>query len=256
MNTILLLLPPLINVLVTGIFAFVILRQYISRRRSYQLYWSISLLMAFVATLAYMAMLMVGPTSEPGTYFFRLYYALGGTIMPSWLGMGSIALISKPRVSRAFVGFLLLLSLIAGTFVLDATIDMARLSHIAGTPGTGTLQPGPWLVMTILLNTLGVVAVAGVALLSGWKMLRKQARMGEIRTSNILWANIFIFTGAILNAAAGTLARFLGLDSIFWLIMALGWIVLFLGVLLASRRSRHSHNVATAQTTHTDPVKA
>lgn len=167
--------------------------------------------------------------------------------MPSWLGMGSIALISKPRVTRTCVGFLLLLSLIAATFVLDATIDMSRLSHIAGTPGTGTLHPGPWLVMTILLNTLGVVAVAGVALLSGWKMLRKQASMGGTKTSNILLANIFIFTGAILNGAAGTLARFLGLDSIFWLIMALGWIVLFLGVLLASRRSRHANNAVATQ---------
>ncbi|GCE05710.1 hypothetical protein [Dictyobacter aurantiacus] len=248
MNTFLLLVPPLINVLVTGAFAFVILRQYIGRRRSYQLYWSVSLLMAFIATLAYMAMLLVGPTSVSGTYFFRVYYALGGAIMPSWLGMGSIALISKPRFSRTCVGFLLLLSLIAATFVLDATINMPMLSHIAGTPGTGTLNPGPWLVMTILLNTLGVVAVAGVALISGWKMLRRQASMGGTKTSNILWANIFIFIGAILNGAAGTLARFLGIVSIFWLIMALGWIVLFIGVLLASRRSRQATTVMPKRT--------
>ncbi|WP_151756531.1 hypothetical protein [Dictyobacter vulcani] len=238
MNTILLLLPPLINVLVTGIFAWMILRQYIGRRRNYQLYWSIALCMAFIATLAYMVMLLTGPTSGPGVYFFRLYYALGGTIMPSWLGLGSIALVSKPRFTRVCVGFLMLLSVISAIFVLDATVDMHRLAHIAGTPGTGTLLPGPWLVMTIVLNTLGVVAVAGVALLSGWKLLRKQASMGGNRTSTILWANVFIFIGAILNAAAGTLARVLGLDNIFWLIMALGWIILFLGVILASRRPR------------------
>lgn len=237
LNTTLLLLPPLINVLVTGIFAFVILRQYVRRRRSYQLYWTIALCLAFIATLAYMSMIIVGPTTIAGTYLFRLYYAFGGTIMPSWLGLGSIGLLGKPRMTRICAGFLMLLSTIACIFVLDASIDMVKLSQIAGEPGTGTLQTGPWLVMTIILNTLGVVAVAGVALYSGWQLLRKQASMGGMKTSRVLWANIFIFAGAILNAVAGSLARFLGLDSIFWLIMAIGWIVLFVGVILAGRRS-------------------
>jgi hypothetical protein len=236
-NTTLLLLPPLINVLVTGIFAFVILRQYIRRRRHYQLYWSIALCMAFIATLAYMSMIIVGPTTTPGTYLFRLYYAFGGTIMPSWLGLGSVGLLGKPRLTRICAGFLMLLSTVAAIFVLDASIDMQKLSQIAGEPGTGTLQPGPWLVMTILLNTLGVVAVAGVALFSGIQLLRRQASMGGIKTGRVLWANLFIFAGAILNAVAGSMARFLGIDNIFWLIMAIGWIVLFGGVVLAGRRS-------------------
>ncbi|GCF10505.1 hypothetical protein [Dictyobacter arantiisoli] len=255
MNTTLLLLPPLINVVVTGIFAFVILRQYISRRRSYQLYWSVALCMAFIATLAYMGMLIVGPTTLPGTYLFRLYYAFGGTIMPSWLGLGSIGLVSRPRFTRICAGFLLLLSFISAIFVLDATIDMPRLSQIAGTPGTGTLQLGPWLIMTIVLNTLGLVAVAGVALFSGWKLLRKQASMGGIKTSRIVWANLCIFAGAILNGVAGTLARFLGADNVFWLIMALGWIILFIGVLLASHRSRPTPTTLTPQATIPDTLK-
>lgn len=254
-NTILLLLPPLINVLVTGIFTVVILRQYVRRRRNYQLYWSIALSMAFIATMAYMAMVLVGPISVPGTYFFRLYYAFGGTLMPAWLGLGSIGLAGKSRLTRVCVGFLTLFSTIALIFVMDATIDMAKLSHIAGTPGTGTLQAGPWLVMTILLNTLGVVAVAGVALVSGWKLLRKQATMGSMKTSTILWANVFIFIGAILNGLAGSLARFLGVDSIFWLIMAVGWIVLFLGVLLAGHRSRSAMHTSAHHTIPSNPVQ-
>lgn len=91
--------------------------------------------------------------------------------------------------------------------------------------------------MTIILNTAGVVAVVGVALYSGWKLLRRQANVGDMRTSNVLWANILILTGAILNAVAGTLARLLGIQNTFWLIMSIGWIVLFAGVLLANRRS-------------------
>lgn len=238
-----LLLPPLVNVLITGMFAFVVLRQYLRRRRSQQLYWSLALGMAFLATLFYIGMVLCGPTSVAGTYLFRGYYMLGATIMPSWLGLGSIALLGKPRLTRICTGLLMVASAIAAIFVLDATINMEQLGRIVGTPGTGTLQRGPWLLMTIILNSLGVVAVAGVALYSGWRLWRRQLSMGDTQTSNVLWANICIFIGAILDGVAGSMARFLGIESSFWLIMALGWIILFGGVLLAGRRSQRAGNV-------------
>jgi hypothetical protein len=151
--------------------------------------------------------------------------------------MGSIALGGGLRMSRICFSILLLLSLIGTAFVLDATINMSQLAHVAGTSGTGILQPGPSLVLTILLNTLGVVAIVGVAIYSGIKLLQRQAHISGTRTSNVLWANILILIGALLNAAAGSLARILGIQSTFWLVMAAGWIVLFAGVLVASRRS-------------------
>src|SRR5260370_39408637 len=95
MNNLFLLLYPGINVIVTGLFAGVVLRQYVQRHRVYQLYWSIALTMAFVATLAYVLMLAVQPTSEPGALFFRLYYILGAALMPAWLGLGSLALVTN-----------------------------------------------------------------------------------------------------------------------------------------------------------------
>ncbi|QBD81516.1 hypothetical protein EPA93_38325 [Ktedonosporobacter rubrisoli] len=238
MNSTLLLLPPIINVIVTGLFAGVILRQFISRRRIYQLYWSMALLMAFFATVAYMCMIFTGPTSFAGTILFRIYYILGGALTPAWLGLGSVALVSNGKITRIYLTLLYLLSVLATFFIFFASINMPVLSQIVGTPGTGTLRPGPWLVFLIILNTLGVVTVVGVAIYSGWKLLRKQQSLGAgLRTSNVLWANILILVGDLFNAAAGTLARVLGLENIFWLIMALGWIILFIGVLLASRRS-------------------
>lgn len=247
MNDPILFVPPAINVIVTGLFAGVILRQYVTRRHIYQLYWSIALSMAFLATLAYIGMIAVQPTSGAGVLLFRLYYILGGALMPAWLGLGSIALVSSPRVTRISVSALTILSVLAAVLILLAEINMTKLSQIAGTPGTGTLQPGAWLVMTIILNTLGVVAVVGVALYSGWKLLRRQSSVGDMRTSNVLWANILILTGAILNAAAGTLARLLGIQNTFWLIMAVGWIVLFVGVLLANRRTSPSRSSVAPQ---------
>ncbi len=237
-NNSILLLFAIVNVVVLALFAGLVLSQYVRRHRMYQLFWSIALTMAFIATLAYVLMVIVGPTSDAGVVFFRLYYILGGALTPAWLGLGSIALVTSPRVTRICLLVLSILSVIAIVLVATARIDMGALGKVAGTPGTGILQPtfGAWTLMIIILNTLGVLAVVGVAIYSGWKMLRRQSNVSGFRASNLLWANVLILVGELLNAAAGSFARFFGLESSFWLIMSLGWVVFYAGVLLTSRR--------------------
>ena len=235
MNNLILLLYPGINILVTGLFAGVVLRQYAQRHRMYQLYWGIALFMAFVATLAYTSMILVQPTSNTGVLFFRLYYILGAALMPSWLGLGSIALVARAHITRICLVVLCALSLLAALLISLAGIDRQQLSQIVGTPGAGILQPqlGAWLITIIVMNTLGVLAVVGVAIYSAWKLIQRQA------TSSLLWANVLILGGDLINATAGTTAR-LGVKNIFWLVMTLGWIVFFFGVLLASSPRRHA----------------
>ena len=234
----LIFIPPIVNVIVTGLFAGVILRQYIQRRRQHQLYWSLALVMAFLATLAYICMLIVQPASVTGMFFFRIYYLFGASVMPAWLGLGSLALAGWKRLTRVLVGVVSFLSFIAIAFIFDATINKPLLAQIAGTPGTGILQRGPWLVTTIVLNSFGAIAVAGVALYSGWKLKQRQASIAGLNTGTLLWANACVFVGVIFIALAGSLAGFFGVESTFWLVMALGWIVLFVGAMLASHRSR------------------
>lgn len=228
----------IINVIVVGVFTVTILRQYVRRRREAQLYWTIALLMAFIATLAYICMVLVTPTSQMGIFYFRLYYTLGAALTPAWLGLGSLALVAGKRVARTFCFLLGGASLLAVVTISSASIDMSLLSKVAGTPGTGVLKPGAWLPTLIVLNTLGVVALAGVALYSGWQLMRRRASVAGFHPGNLLWANVLIFVGAMFNAAAGTLARAFGLSSSFWLVMALGWIIFYLGVLLTGRRRR------------------
>ena len=235
-NNSILLLFAIVNVVVTGLFAVAVLRQYTRRKRASQLYWSIALIMAFVATLSYVLMVMIGPTSSIGVALFRIYYIFGAALVPAWLGLGSIALVASPRITRICLIVLCALSILAIVLISTATIDMAKLSQIAGTPGTGILEPGAWLVTIIILNTLGVLAVVGVALYSGWKLIRRQSSVAGIQTINLLWANVLILAGDLLNAAAGSLARFFGLQSSFWIIQAFGWTVFFAGVLIASHR--------------------
>lgn len=65
--------------------------------------------------------------------------------------------------------------------------------------------------------------------------MRRQS--ANFYTSKFLWANVLIVVGVSLIAYAGGDVRVFGLEGSFWLIMAVGWTVLFVGVLLASRRA-------------------
>ncbi|WP_376793778.1 hypothetical protein [Thermogemmatispora sp.] len=247
METILLVSFAIVNVVVTAVFAGVVLAQYLQRRRPHQLYWSLALGMAFVATLAYVLMIPAQPTSTLGIALFRLYYILGAALTSAWLGLGSIALVSSRRMTLACLSGLVLVSLLAIFSIATAGVDQQALRHVVGSSGRGVLQLGAGVATIIVLNTVGVVAVVGVLLYSLWKLLRRQSSIRGLQTSHIFWGNILILLGELLNAAAGSFARFMGLESTFWLFMALGWIVFFCGVLLTGRRA--SQAAPTGQTT-------
>src|SRR5258708_17608059 len=142
MNNPIVLIAPIINILVTGIFAGYVLRQYLKRHHRYQLYWTIALIMAFVATLSYVGMILGQPTSDAGILLFRFYYILGGALMPAWLGLGSIALVSSSRVSYICLTILYILSALATVLIFFAQVDMTKLAIIAGNPGTCILKAG------------------------------------------------------------------------------------------------------------------
>ncbi len=237
MNNPILLLYPTVNVVVTALFAGVVLHQYMQHHRIYQLYWAIALSMAFLATLAYVLMIAVQPTSVVGALFFRIYYIFGAALMPAWLGLGSIALVTSARVTRVCLVILCILSVLAAVLISISNVDIHKLSQVVGTSGAGILQNGAWLPTIITLNSLGALAVAGVAIYSGWKLLRRQSNVAGFRTNNLLWVNVLILLGVALISLAGSRARFFGAEGGFWLVMALGWVVFFIGVLLSSRRS-------------------
>ncbi|MDQ6660943.1 MAG: hypothetical protein M3Z24_08260, partial [Chloroflexota bacterium] len=171
----------------------------------------------------------VNPSSSAGVFFFRLYYMLGAALMPAWLGLGSVALVMDKRFTRVMLMILLTLSIFAIVFLFQAVVDIQKLSQVVGSAGAGVFHPAEWLGTIIILNTLGVVEVVAVAIYSGWQVLRRQS------SPHLLWANILILAGDLINAAAGSSAR-LGLGLAFWLVMAVGWSVFFVGVVLASQR--------------------
>jgi len=235
-NSAIFILFAIINVVVTGLFAGVVLRQYVQRHRVYQLYWSIALTMAFLATLSFVFVVVVGPTTTAGELLFRSYYIFGAALTSAWLGLGSIALVASSRVTRISLLVLGVLSVLAIVLISTAGIDTVKLSQVVENAGDKVLQSGAWVIMIAVLNTLGVVAVVGVAVYSGWKLMRRQSNAASLYNSNFLWANVLIVVGDLLNGLAGGGLRIFGLEGSFWLVMAVGWTIFFIGVLRASRR--------------------
>jgi len=88
-----------------------------------------------------------------------------------------------------------------------------------------------------------------VAVYSGWKLARRQSSVSGVQTINLLWANVLILVGVLLVGLAGSSSRFFVLEGSFWIIQAIGWTVLFAGVLIASRRP------ATARQTGPEKVR-
>src|SRR5260370_39349714 len=138
--------------------------------------------MAFVATLAYVFMVIAGPTSGAGVVLFRSCYVLGAALVSAWLGLGSIALVAGARVTRISLIVLSVLSILAIVLISISPLNMSHLSQIAGTAGTGILESGAALAIIPILNVLGVLAVGGWAGCSGWKPARRQSTVACVRT--------------------------------------------------------------------------
>lgn len=228
---------PLVVLLVSLAFGAAVLRQYLRRRRPYQLIWAASLAMAAGGSLAYIVFLS-GGRSELA---FRLYYILGALLMPTYLGMGSLMLAARSDRAKARVRWVLYALLVASAagivVLLTNPIDTRVLHDLNGGPGTGVYKPGPFLLFTITFNTLGVLAVVGVAAYSAWQLRARQDFGRLIR------ANALIAAGDLTIGAAGSLAR-LGAGGGFWLTMAVGWVIIFWGFLLTFNVQQRSAPVS------------
>jgi len=193
-------------------------------RRAHHLVWAIALIMSSLASLAYVGALRDSAAA------FRIYYVLGGLLMPAWLGLGSIYFVAPRPIADAALAALVNVGAIGAGAVFAAGIDHEALVRLDGGPGTGVLEPGAWLPITILLNTAGVAAVVGVAIFSGVRLAQRRG------TGRLVLANALIAIGDLIVGAAGAMAR-TGLPQLFWMTMLTGWIVIFSGFLLSSTGS-------------------
>jgi|SRR5579859_890383 len=218
---------PFLSTAITFFFAAAVLNRYRLGRRPHSLMWGIGLTFYSIGTLAeaYLA-LRWSPT------LLRLWYVCGAMLSAAWLGQGTIfLLVRKPNVAaRVAIGLAVVSSLAAGA-VFATPVNGA--SFQAGLPISTQYralmtQDGLIILLTILLNIYGTVALVGGALWSAYLFWRKHV------LANRMLGNILIAVGALFPASAGTFIR-LGLGDWLYASELLGAGLMFLGFWLATQ---------------------
>ncbi len=151
---------------------------------------------------------------------YRLWYLSGATFGAAYLGMGTLYLLTPRRVAHSIMAILLVASFYAIFRVFSANIDMSTLHYLSG-----RFMPQSVRQMTPFFNTFGTVALVGGALYSAWVYWRRRLMPHRVIS------NILIAVGALMPALGGTLMRYGGSITVFYILELLGIVIIFVGFL-------------------------
>nr|WP_290667602.1 hypothetical protein [Ardenticatena sp.] len=176
------LLLSMVDVLLSMLFAGLVLRQWMERRKPHQLLWAMALLIWTIAVSAEVMTTIAGVWT-PFTY--RLYYAFGALMVAAWLGAGSVFLVASRRVAWSFLILIVLLSLTGSSLIFTYPIDASLLTHTdtLGFVETNVFPFIPVRIFIVISNILGTVAFVGSALYSLWSL--RHSAFGRSRSLGV-----------------------------------------------------------------------
>ncbi|MBI4318936.1 MAG: hypothetical protein HY675_10630 [Chloroflexi bacterium] len=212
---------PLLSTVISLVFAAAVFSQWLSRRKVYQLVWTLGLL-AFGISAGCEFVVGVWGLSDP---VYRLWYLIGAVSVAAYLGVGTIYLLAPRRFAHTVMAMLVLAWLYAATRVV--TVPVALDAVVGSAILTGAGMPNDVRLMTPVFNVFGTAALVGGAAYSAWIFWQRRI-MPQRVVSNIL-----IAIGAALPASGGTLLRF-GIPDVFYLMEFLGVTIIFIGFLANS----------------------
>jgi hypothetical protein len=211
----------------TVAFAFFLLlaRQYMQRRRTHQLLWTVAML--FYSSSALMEFLMNSDVLGASPVLFGVYYALAAPLV-GLLGAGVMYLLARKTVARFFLGFVILFSLALGVAVAVTPLAKATLAgSFSGPLANGFMAASGTYPMTVRVFAIVLNSVGGLVLIGGalYSYLRDRSRT----------YNILIAVGGILPMVGGSALGLFGYPDAFFLFELGGTVFLFLGFLLSAR---------------------
>ncbi len=224
-----------INALISGadvilsiIFLVLILRQYLERRKMHQLMWTIAVALWTIGVAAELAATLSGWS----TFTYRAYYATGALLIPAWLGMGTLYLVTPRKWADRVLAVLVVLSAIGIILIAVWPIAPGQLQSTAGSFVPLKVFPlFPIQLLLIILNTFGALAFIGGALWSTVHFMRMQA-MAERALATAL-----IAAGGIIAAVAHSLGALGGIE-LFRVSELIALLFIFVGFVLSTPSAR------------------
>ena len=207
---------------ISAVFAFLVLHQWLARRKAYQLAWTVGLFMFTLAAFMQFIAEAYGWT-EP---VYRVYYFLAAPLV-AVLGVGS-AFLANRRLGMALSLYTIVLAVGFAWVVFTATVSPAAL--LEPIPA-GNGFPSSVRIWSPLFTVPGSLALIGIALISYWRTR--------------FTFNLWIAAGAIVAAGSGALAS-LDVPWLLYLGELVGLALLFWGF-LASREPAKALRPAAAQ---------
>ena len=215
---------PLAAALIALVFAAVLGRRFLARRRTYLGLWCAALVMYAAASLAVAA--GVGWGWSEG--LFQLYWILGAVLNVPVLAAGEVALLTRNRVVEAAI-WVVLAFVAAYTIAVTrgALMDVGSQELPSGKDvfGDGTAAH----VLPQLISIPSYLVLVLGAVWSAWRMRGRP----ELRDRFV--GTLLIVAGASITAVAGSAFAALGNATAFSLALLAGVAVMFAGFLRATR---------------------
>ena len=217
---------PYFSTVVTFAFVVAVYNRYRQRGGLHLLFWTIGLFFYGLGTLSEVILSLTF-----NGLVLKIWYLTGAMLTAAWLGQGSIhLLIRKGNTARITTWILTAVSALAFFLVLLApTLNGAyNVSHPASEQYKEILtRNGLTILLTILLNIYGTLALVGGAIYSAFLFWRKKI------FANRMFGNILIAAGALSPAMGGSLLK-AGLADMLYISEFIGAVLMYIGFVLAT----------------------
>lgn len=217
---------PLVAAAVALVFAVLLARQYVQRRRPFQMLWAIALLMYAAASVA----VAIGALNGWSRLAFEVYWVFGAVLNVPFLAAGELQLLVRNRtVELALDVVLVFLVAYAFSVVRGAAYDANALTQQlpSGKHVFGDGTPAHRLPQ--LISIPSYLVLVGGTLWSAWRM------RGRPELKDRFVGTLLIAIGATVIAGFGSTFAALGKLPLFSVSLLAGIIVMFWGFLRASK---------------------
>lgn len=249
---------PFISTLIILVFVIQVFSRYFATRKIHFLFWGIGLAMFGIGSFAEAYLSLAW-----NRWVFFGWYLFGAALNAAWIGHGTLNLLVRKGWVKVVTGLLVLGSLVAAFFMLQAMPNLDEAAFTTNRPvseqyGTKVLKAGeaapagaqteettyrgkqvtvvrgllplgsPVRLTTPFFNIYGLLTLVGGAIWSGYLFFRKEVLLNRV------WANVLIAAGALLIGFASTLTR-LGYGQFLYLGELFAAILMFWGFQLAAK---------------------